>query len=32
MALRCEVNTLGYLKAALFMFCVALMLENPARL
>ena len=28
MALRCEVNTLGYPKAALFVFCVALMLEN----
>ena len=28
MTLRCEVNTLGYPKAALFVFCVALMLEN----
>jgi hypothetical protein len=28
MALQCEVNTLGYPKAALFAFCVALMLEN----
>ena len=28
MALKCEVNTLGYPKAALFAFCVALLLEN----
>lgn len=28
MALQCEVNTLGYPKAALFAFCVALLLEN----
>lgn len=28
MALQCEVNTLGYPKAALFTFCVALLLEN----
>ena len=28
MALRCEVNTLGYPKAALFVFSVALLLEN----
>lgn len=28
MTLRCEVDTLGYPKAALFVFCVALMLEN----
>lgn len=28
MALRCEVNTLGYPKAALFVFSVALVLEN----
>jgi hypothetical protein len=28
MALQCEVETLGYPKAALFAFCVALMLEN----
>lgn len=28
LVLRCEVNTLGYPKAALFMFCVALLLEN----
>ena len=28
MALRCEMNTLGYPKAALFVFCVALLLEN----
>ena len=28
MALRCEVQTLGYPPAALFTFCVALMLEN----
>ena len=28
MTLRCEVNTLGDPKAALFTFCVALMLEN----
>jgi hypothetical protein len=27
-ALQCEVNTLGYPKAALFTFCVALLLEN----
>jgi hypothetical protein len=27
-ALQCEVNTLGYPKAALFAFCVALLLEN----
>ena len=27
-ALACEVNTLGYPKAALFTFCLALMLEN----
>lgn len=26
--LQCEVNTLGYPKAALFTFCVALLLEN----
>jgi hypothetical protein len=28
MALQCEVNTLGYPKAALFAFCVAILLEN----
>jgi hypothetical protein len=28
MALQCEINTLGYPKAALFTFCVALLLEN----
>jgi IS4 transposase len=28
MALQCEVDTLGYPKAALFTFCVALLLEN----
>lgn len=28
MALQCEVKTLGYPKAALFAFCVALLLEN----
>jgi DDE family transposase len=28
MALQCEVNTLGYPKAALFAFCVAVLLEN----
>lgn len=28
MALRCEVQTLGYPRAALFAFCVALMLQN----
>jgi IS4 transposase len=28
MALQCEVETLGYPKAALFTFCVALLLEN----
>ena len=28
MVLRCEVRTLGYPKAALFLFCVALLLEN----
>lgn len=28
MALQCEVHTLGYPKAALFAFCVAVMLEN----
>ena len=28
MALQCEVQTLGYPKAALFAFCVALLLEN----
>jgi hypothetical protein len=28
MALQCEIETLGYPKAALFAFCVALMLEN----
>jgi hypothetical protein len=27
-ALQCEINTLGYPKAALFTFCVALLLEN----
>ena len=27
-ALSCEINTLGYPKAALFTFCVALLLEN----
>jgi len=28
MALQCEVNTLGYPRAALFTFCVAVLLEN----
>ena len=28
MVLQCEINTLGYPKAALFAFCVALLLEN----
>lgn len=32
MALQCEVNTLGYPKAALFAFCVALLLENTLAL
>ncbi len=27
-ALQCEINTLGYPKAALFTFCVALLLQN----
>lgn len=27
-ALQCEVNTLGYPRAALFIFCVAVLLEN----
>lgn len=31
-ALQCEVHTLGYPKAALFTFCVALLLENSLSL